>query len=412
MLDRTTDEAIASGKLYSDPAQKYALFARLRREEPVRWTQPAGYRPFWTVTRHADIIEVERQNDLFLNEPRSRLVSIEFEQRVAALMQGRPLLTQSMHSMDGDRHKAYRQITSAWFMPRQIKLLEERIAKLARETVDDLLARGPECDFYKDIAVWYPLKVIMLILGLPDSDAAHLQSLTSGYFGGSDPEQQKAGDVIEAAQAFREYFSVVAADRRKRPTDDVASLIANAQIDGKPVDEYLVSSYYIALAAAGHDTTSASIAGGVLALIEHPEQWATLKSDPSLVNSAVDEMVRWVAPINHFFRTARRDYVLRGQKISAGESLMMVYPSGNRDQDAFDTPDAFRIDRQANRHLGFGFGVHMCLGAILAKLEMQILFKELTSRVSGFDLNGSPAWVETTFVGGLKTLPVRVIARN
>jgi len=412
MLDSATDEAIASGKLYSDLDRKYELFGQLRREDPVHWTEPEGYRPFWTVTRHADIMEIERQNDRFLNEPRSRLVSIEFESRVASLMQGRPLLTQSMHSMDGERHRAFREITSNWFMPLQLKTLEEGIAKLAKDAVDDLQARGPECDFYKDIAVWFPLRVIMLILGLPEQDAAHLQMLTSAYFGGGDPEQQKAGDVIDAAQAFRAYFGEIAKARRAHPTDDVASLIANARIDGELVDEYLVSSYYIALASAGHDTTSASAAGGVLALIENPRQWALLRENPALVKSAADEFIRWVSPINHFFRTAKDDCEFRGRQIKAGQNLMMVYPSGNRDDEAFDDPNAFKVDRRANRHLGFGFGVHMCLGAILAKMEIQTLLREILARVSRFELNGTPTWVQTTFVGGLKTLPVRVVMRG
>ncbi len=411
MLDMDTDEAIASGWFYGDPARKYALFAQLRRDDPVHWTEPAGYRPFWTVTRHADIMEIERQNERFLNEPRSRLVSIEFEQRVRKLMEGRPLLVQSMHSMDGDRHRVFRQITSSWFMPKQLKLLDDRVEALARKTVDDMLALGPELDFYKDVAVWYPLRVLMLILGLPEHDAPELQRLTSSYFGGSDPEQQGAGDVIDAAQAFRAYFRGVVEDRRRRPTDDVASLIANAKIDGDFIEEYLVSSYYIALASAGHDTTSASIAGGVLAMMEAPDEWVSLQENPALVASASEEMIRYVAPINHFFRTAREDCEFRGRTIKAGESLMMVYPSGNRDEAAFEEPGSFRIRRENNRHLGFGFGVHMCLGAMLAKLEMRVLFREILKRVASFELAGTPAWVETTFVGGLKTLPVRVTKR-
>jgi cytochrome P450 len=412
MADKPFDDAIASGKVYSNLEEKYKLFAQLRRDDPVHWTEPEGYRPFWTVTKHADIINIERQNDRFLNEPRSRLVTIEFEERVRELMGGRPLLVQSMHSMDSDKHKAYRQITASWFMPKQLKLLDERISELARKTVDDLQARGPECDFYKEIAVWYPLKVIMLILGLPDADAPHLQRLTSAYFGGGDPEQQKGGDVIAAAQAFREYFDVVSADRRAHLTDDVASLIANAVVGGKPIEDYLASSYYIALAGAGHDTTSASTAGGVLALIENPDQWKKLQENPKLLGTAIDEIIRWVSPINHFFRTAAQDCEVQGRSVKAGQNLMMVYPSGNRDEEAFDDPSSFRVDRQPNRHLGFGFGVHMCLGMILAKIEMEILFRELLSRVSYFELNGDPAWVETTFVGGLKRLPVRVTMKH
>ncbi len=408
MQDKSIDNSIASGKTYGDPAVKDALFKRLREEDPVRWTEPDGYRPFWTVTKHADVVGVERQQERFLNEPRSRLLSIEFESRVKELMAGRKHLVQSMHSMDGDKHKMYRQITSAWFLPKQLKALDERISVLAGRAIDDLRERGPELDFYKDIAVWYPLKVIMLILGLPDADAPHLQKLTSSYFGAGDPEQQKGGDVIDAAQAFRAYFDVVAAERRAQPTDDVASLIANAVVDGRPIEPYESSSYYIALAAAGHDTTSASTAGGLLALIQNPDQWRRLQAEPALLPSAIDEILRWVTPINHFFRTAAQDCELRGRQIKAGDALMMVYPSANRDEEVFDDPYSFRVDRSPNRQVAFGYGVHMCLGMMLAKMEMQIFFRELLQRVDHFELAGSPAWVETSFVGGLKRLPVRV----
>ncbi len=408
MQDKSIDNAIASGKTYGDPAVKDALFKRLREEDPVRWTEPDGFRPFWTVTKHADVLSIERQNDRFINEPRERLNSIEFETRVKELMQGRKHLVQSMHAMDGDKHKMYRQITAAWFMPKQLRSLEERITALTAQAIENLREHGPELDFKRDIAVWYPLKVIMLILGLPDSDAPHLQNLTSSYFGGDDPEMLKGGDVIGAAQAFRAYFDVIAAQRRAQPSDDVASLIANAVVDGRPIEQYESSSYYIALAAAGHDTTSACIAGGLLALIENPDQWRRLQDNPDLMPSAVEEMLRWVTPINHFFRNAVEDCEIRGRRIKAGDALMMVYPSANRDEEAFADPYEFRIDRSPNKQVAFGYGVHMCLGMMLAKLEMQIFFRELLKRVDHFELTGSPAWVETSFVGGLKRLPVRV----
>lgn len=411
MTDKTLDAAIASGKTYGRLDTMHALYSTLRRDAPVRWMAPDGYRPFWSVTRHADLVEVERQPALFLNEPRSRLVSIDFETKVRELMAGKKHLVQSMHMMDGDKHKAYRNITAHWFNPRTLKGLEERISLLAREAVDSMAQAGDTCDFYKDIAVWYPLKVIMLILGLPHDDAPRLQRITKSYFGGDDPEQQQGSDVIAAAAAFREYFAGVSQDRRAHPRDDVATLIANAVIDGEPISDYLASSYYIALAGAGHDTTSASAAGGVLAFIENPQQWRKLQAEPALLAPATEEIIRWVSPIKHFFRTAGQDYVLRGQNIRAGDALMMCYPSANRDEEVFADPFAFRIDRSPNRHVGFGFGVHMCLGQMLAKFEMQILFKELLARVDRFELAGDPAWVETSFVGGLKRLPVRVVMK-
>ncbi len=412
MFDKAFDNAIANGASYRTLESQHAMFTQLRQHDPMHWTEPDGYRPFWLVSKHADVMDVERQNLQFLNAPRQRLVSIAFETELREKMGGRKNLSASMNVMEGDLHKAYRQITAAWFMPKELKSIEARLTVLACNAVDDMQSRGSECDFYKDIAIWYPLRVIMLMLGLPDEDAPHLQRLTSSYFSGSDPgsadkEMQTAGDVLSAVKAFTEYFDVIAKDRRLHPRDDVASLIANASVNGQPLEHYEASAYYISLAAAGHDTTSASIAGGILELINNPEQWRKLKENPELIGSSVDEMIRWVSPIKHFFRTAATDCELRGKKIKAGESLMLSYPSANRDEEAFGDPFSFRVDRQPNRHVGFGFGVHMCLGMMLAKLEMRIFLRELLSRVESFELNGTPAWVETAFAGGLKRLPVR-----
>jgi cytochrome P450 len=249
--------------------------------------------------------------------------------------------------------------------------------------------------------------VILLILGLPEDDAPRLLQITQRFFGSSGPAMHQGEDFIVAAQEYIAYFDGVARQRRAAPTNDVASVIANATIDGRPIGDVEASSYYIALASAGHDTTSATAAGAVLAFIENPQQWRRLRADPSLLASAVDEIIRWVSPVKHFMRTATRDYTLRGRPIRAGDSLMMCYPSANRDEDLFEDPFSFRIDRQPNRHLGFGYGAHACLGMFLAKIELQALLRELLARVECFELAGLPSWQETSFVGGLQQLPVR-----
>lgn len=407
MIDRELDNALASNRTYGNLDVQHALFTRLRSEDPVHWTEPDGFRPFWAVTRHADVLEIERQHERFLNAPRSKLFSIEFEDQVRTLMQGRPHLVRGLPQMDGDDHRKYRALTQAWFQPKQVKLIEGRIGALAKRAVDDLLERGATCDFYRDIAVWYPLRVIMMILGLPEADEDRLLRITQAYFGGSDPEVQKGSDLIRATQDYVAYFDGVSEDRRRNPTDDVTTLIANATIDGEPIGHHEASSYYVALASAGHDTTSATAAGGLLELIRNPDEWRKLKAHPELVPSAVDEMVRWVSPVKHFFRTATEDYTLRGREIKAGQHLMMCYPSANRDEDVFAEPFRFKVDRNPNRHLGFGFGAHVCLGMFMAKMELQALLRELLARVEAFELDGEPAWVETSFVGGLKRLPVR-----
>ena len=408
MIDQALDDSIASNRTYGNLDVQHAIFTRLRREDPVHWTTPAGFRPFWTVSTHAELLEIERQSERFLNAPRSKLFSIEFEATIKQLMAGRPHLVRGLPQMDGEDHRLYRQLTQLWFQPKQVKLLEQRIAALARRTVDELVAHGPACDFYRDIAVWFPLRVIMMILGLPASDEARLLGITQAYFGGSDPEVQKGSDLIRATQDYVAYFDGVSEDRRRNPSDDVASLIANSMIDGRPIEPYEASSYYIALASAGHDTTSATAAGGVLALVQNPEQWRKLKANPGMIPAAVDETIRWVSPVKHFFRTATEDYLLRGKQIRAGDHLMMCYPSANRDEAVFDAPCEFRVDRTPNRHVGFGYGPHVCLGMFMAKLELQLLFHELIERVGHFELDGQPSWVETAFVGGLKRLPLRV----
>jgi cytochrome P450 len=407
MLETSIDDAIVDHKLYGDPEAQDALFARLRRDDPVHWTEPRGYRPFWTVAKHQDIIEVERQDVRFINARRTKLLTIEFEEKVKEVMGGRPMLVRAINSMDNPDHRTYQKLTHAWFQPRNLRQLEERIARLARENVDRLVSFGGQCDYVNDVSVWYPLRIIMMILGLPDEDEEQLLKITQAYFGGGDPEMQRGSDLIQATLDFVEYFKDVAADRRRLPRDDVASVIANSVVDGKPIGDFEAYSYYIALASAGHDTTSSTVAGGLLALIQNPGEMRKVRENPGLIPAMVEEMVRWVSPVKHFFRTAVEDYELRGRKVRAGDDLLMCYPSANRDEEMFERPFVFIADRAPNRHLGYGYGIHACIGQHLARAEMIALFRELLSRIEHVELAGEPSWTETSFLGGLKRLPIR-----
>ena len=270
---------------------------------------------------------------------------------------------------------------------------------------------GGACDFVRDVAVWFPLRVIMLLLGVPREDGLLLLRLTQQTFGAEDPDVAEQADFKAArAQAFAEfvdYFNVLLAKRRREPRDDLASLIANAQIDGKPIPDREALSYYIVIATAGHDTTSATAAGGLLALIENPQEMVKLRADPALLPRAIEEMIRWVTPVKHFGRTAVQDYVLRGRQIKAGQSLMLCYPSANRDEDVFENPFDFRVDREPNKQLAFGIGVHQCLGLHLARQELRAFFAEFLSRVDDVRLAGEPAHVAGTFIAGLKRLPIQ-----
>ena len=312
--------------------------------------------------------------------------------------------------MDAPDHTAFRAITADWFLPKSLSRLDARMAELAKRYVDRMADLGGECDFCTDVAVHYPLYVILSILGLPESDFPMLLKLTQELFGSADPELRRGATPEEQMQTVMEmmqYFNGVIEDRRANPTDDLASVIANARVDGEPVNVVDVASYYVIIATAGHDTTSSSIAGGLHALLENPDQLALLRDDPSLVPSAVEEMIRWVTPVKQFMRTATEPYALRGVEIDAGESVLLSYPSANRDEDVFDRPDRFDVTRNPNKHVAFGFGVHHCLGAQLARMEGRALYKELLPRLGSIELAGEPSYMQTLFVGGPKHLPVR-----
>jgi cytochrome P450 len=413
------DNALVSNVTYGDEKEIHRLLTDLRKNDPVHWTAPEGYRPFWSITKCADILEIEKLNDQFLNEPRSVLMSKEAEHNLAAMWggpdpkTGRVSPLRTLIDMDGADHRAYRGLTQPWFMPANLKKLEPRMAELAKRYVDKMQAMGPECDFTRDIAVYYPLHVIMSIMGVPESDEPRMLQLTQELFGGGDPDmQRKERDPNTNVIAdFFMYFNKVTEERRARPGEDLATVIANGQVNGCPLGPVETASYYIIVATAGHDTTSSSIAGGMKALIENPDQLRKLKENPELLNNAVDEIIRWVTPVQHFMRTATEDYTLRGRRIEKGQSVQLLYISGNRDEDIWPDPFKFDISRENNRHVAFGYGAHVCLGQHLAKMEIRAFFKELLARLDSIEMTGPARRVQATFVSGLKTLPVRYKVR-
>ena len=269
---------------------------------------------------------------------------------------------------------------------------------------------GGECDFVTDVAVHYPLYVILSILGLPEEDFPRLLKLTQELFGAADPEMARGTtpeELMQTLQDFFQYFVALTEDRRAHPTDDLASVIANAEVNGAPIGIFEAVSYYVIVATAGHDTTSSSIAGGLHALLQHSDQLDRLMGDPGLVTTAVDEMIRWVTPVKQFMRTATDDYVLRGVPIAAGESVLLSYPSANRDEEVFEHPGRFDVGRNPNKHVAFGFGAHYCLGAQLARMEGRAIYNELIPRLKSIELAGEPSYMQTLFVGGPKHLPIR-----
>ena len=404
---------------YADGDRVDQAFIHLRRDSPLAVAHPEGFDPFWAVTRHADIQAVERQNDLFHNGDRSAtLTTIEGDRLVRQMTGGSPHLVKSLVQMDNPDHAAYRRLTQGAFLPQNLRSLDGRIREIAREFIDHMASFGGRCDFARDVAFLYPLRVIMELMGVPQSDEPFMLRLTQELFGSADKDLNRSHEEVGSSEKFamdlqrtvadlEGYFGKVTADRRANPRDDICSLIANGQIDGQPLGYIETMGYYIIAATAGHDTTSNTTAGGLWALAENPEQFAKLKADPSLIPGHVEESIRWVTPVKHFMRTATADTEVAGEKIAKGDWLMLCYPSGNRDEAVFRDQFVYDIERSPNRHVAFGYGAHVCLGQHLGRMEMRILWEELLPRLKNIELNGTPERWAGSFVCGPKTVPIR-----
>jgi cytochrome P450 len=404
---RVIDEAakvFADPKAYTDEPKLHAALEHLRHNAPVSWVDVPNYRPFWAITKHADIMDIERANMLFTNSPRPVLTTAEGDEQAAAVG------IRTLIHMDDPQHRVVRVIGADWFRPKAMRALKVRVDELAKVYVDKMLAIGSECDFVQQVAVNYPLYVIMSLLGVPEADFPLMLKLTQELFGSDDEEFKRGADMQGQMSALLEmfqYFTALTASRRENPTEDLASAIANARIDGEPLSDIDTVSYYAIIVAAGHDTTSATISGGMLALIDNPEQRQKLRADLGLMGLATEEMIRWATPVKEFMRTATEDTTVRGVPIAAGDSVLLSYVSGNRDEDVFDDPFRFDVARDPNKHIAFGYGVHFCLGAALARMEVNSFFTELLPRLESVELAGEPEHTATTFVGGLKHLPIR-----
>ncbi|WOH81648.1 cytochrome P450 [Bradyrhizobium sp. BEA-2-5] len=389
----------------------------LRANNPLGIARPEKFDPFWVVTKHAHIQAISRQNELFHNADRpTTLTTQALEERVRKITGG-PNLVRSLVQMDAPDHPKYRALTQGWFMPANLGKFEARVREIARATVQRMLARGGACDFVEDVALGYPLHVIMEILGVPEADEPRMLKLTQELFGPQDPDTARVRDALSAEQVsamlqaiiadFSAYFRKITEDRRQNPRDDLATVIANAKIGGEYMPEHDQTSYYMIVATAGHDTTSSSTAGAIWALARDPAEFAKVKANPELISGLVDESIRWMTPVKHFMRSATADTELGGRKIAKGDWLMLCYASGNRDEEVFEDPDRFRSDRKPNRHVAFGYGAHLCLGQYLAKLEMRILFEELLPRLKSLSLDGEVKMTQAYFVNGPKKLPIR-----
>lgn len=410
---------LINASAYGQNGVPHELWTHLRKESPVYWYAQRGHTPFWAITKHEDIMEVSSQPDIFSNEAGGIIVLNEAQiQSFIEGGSGSPLAQmKTIITMDPPEHRSYRKVASGYFTPRGVTNLDEIVKSSAAAIFDELPDEG-EVDFIETIAQKHPLRVLATILGINEEQEERLLVITQELFGGEDPDMQRQGEDREAARKelgmeFYMLFDEIIKDRRACPRDDLATMLANAELsDGCPLGQLETLGYYLIVFTAGHDTTRNALSGAISAFLDHPDQFERLRQDPSLSKSAVDEIVRWTTPVNYMKRQAVQDYELRGQKIKAGEELALFYCSANRDEDVFEDPFTFDIGRSPNRHLGFGWAEHYCLGAHLAKASMKALTEEMVRRIEWMEPNGERTFISSNFVVGLKTLPVKYKLKN
>eukprot|EP00903_Cladosiphon_okamuranus_P003379 g3377.t1 len=404
---------------WSNPENAHQLFTRMRAEAPVLHCQGEGYPDFWHVTKYHDIFEIEKRTDVFLSAPRTIVQTNANEDYIRQMTGGTLAPVRTLVNMDNPEHQKMRLLTQAWFMPKNLAKLNGGINQSIDTAIAALREKNGQCDFAKDVAIEYPLRVIMEVLGVPTADYPMMLRLTQETFGPEDPDTKPDAEHNELAQAesllstvqeFSAYCLALVEERRQNPKEDISTLLANATIDGEPIDPLALIGYFIIIATAGHDTTSYSLTEAVRQMAMNPEVLERLKADPDTVApKIVEEAIRVASPVRHFIRTAKEDYELRGQTIKAGDSVILWYTSGSRDEDIFDQPHTFDIDRdQSVRHAAFGHGAHICLGMHLARQENTAFLKRFGQEVSGLKLLGDAKYTQANFVSGIKSMPVEI----
>jgi cytochrome P450 len=401
---------IINPDLYVKRGYPHAEWALMRREAPVYRYERPDVPIFWAVTRHADIITVSRQPELF----KSGQVLFALMQEPGAPAPDETFLRQLLN-MNPPEHGEYRSVTSRHFTPRAVQQLAPRLERITAELLDDIADRE-ECDFVTEVSSKLPLAVIAEMFGIPRADWPMMFRLSNAMIGPSDPEYGGSATIQEtlrkAQMEFFTYFMQLIADRRKTPCGDLASVLANGRVNNQPIPDFELLSYFALLIIAGNETTRNATTGGLYALINHPDQMRKLQNNPSLIKSAVEEILRWTSPVIQFARTATADTELHGQKIAEGDLVVMFYPSANRDEAVFVEPNRFDIEREPNHHLAFGIGEHYCLGGNLARLELQVIFRQLAERMESVELAGEVQRMRSSFVGGIKHMPIRFKLRR
>jgi cytochrome P450 len=385
----------------------HAQLARLRAEAPVAYFEPPGFPPFWAVTKHADIARCASLPLIFSS---ARGITLDRAEEEALAMEG----FESLVMMDPPEHTKMRQVANKEFLRSAVRARFNDIGRIAQRIVDDAATGGEvvECDFVPTFAGRLPVEVIAWVLGVPREDWNRLLRASDTIIGKEDEEYRLAGESPEAASLraridLHQYFDAMVDDRRNGPQEDLVTLLTQSDIDGKPLTQAQLISYCELLLEAGNETTRDAIASAMEAFCEYPEQFDRLRQQPDLLPNAVEEILRWVSPINYFRRTATRDYELDGQVIKAGDRVVLFWVSANRDEEVFDAPFEFRIDRDHNQHLVFGFGPHLCMGAHLARAELEQMFALLAARMTWFESAGPVERLNSSINGAIKHLPLR-----
>lgn len=400
---------LISAAYYGQNGPPHELWTRLRRESPIHWCEPGVMEDFWAVTRWEDIRSISRQPDNFLSKP-----GVTLFPKVRQFAQGGGLnAMRVVITMDPPEHREVRRVASPWFTPRALAAMDAAVDESARSLVDELAGKSGEgeTDLAMGMAVSHPLRILSSALGVPREQEPKILELSNRLFAPEDPElgggESTDADFRKLGQEFVELFLPIIEDRRKNPTDDLASILANGQVGGEPMGPMETLGYYLIVFNAGHDTTKNALAGGFRALIEHPREFDKVRKDLSKAPAAVEEILRWTSSVNFMKRTAARDLEIGGQKIREGDPLVLFYGSGNRDESVFENPFDFDIDRSPNRHIAFGYGEHFCMGAHLARRSQRAIVEELARRVEDWEIIGPPEWIRASFVVGLKHLPIR-----
>jgi len=386
----------------------YALFDRMRREDPVHWTASPDGRGYWSLFTHADLKQVLNEPLLFSSEREGVFPVLDAE--MAKIARDAWGVGQNVAMIDPPRHAEFRKVIAQPFMPKPLADNEARTRALIDGIFDALPANG-EIDLVTDLAVRIPMAVICDVLDLPASDWDRLLHWGKLAIGGSDAEYSlgsAAATMDFGYQCLKDYSAAITATRRGCPHADPLSQLANAQVEGRPMRQSEATYNAVQVILAGFETTRNAFSGGVLALLQNPVQMALLREDPKLLRLAAEEFVRWSNPVISLMRVATAATTLREKTIRENDRLVLWFPSANRDETVFDRPYEFDVTRHPNLHLGFGAGPHFCLGGPLAKLEIRLAMEALIARYDGIEITGPVEWVQSTFVGGLKHPPVRL----